>query len=414
MTEERNKRKGLKIVLLCVIGVLLAAAAAVTAATVASPTFAAQLGRMLAVAPAERPGFSEPIAKAMSVGVSPKDKAVEVNPATVPTITAKNASIKDVVLAPAKGGDPVAGELSADGSVWKATQRLDFLTKYDFSYTLVDSAGAETVKQQGFTTVLAPNQADGWMYPLDGQHVGIAQPLEFNFSEPVLNKKKVEEAIKITTSAGQKGEFYWYSDTKARYRAAKYWEPNSTVTVDMKLFGVEFGNKMIGMNDEKITVNILDDRRAIVDNKTKTMKIYVGGKLAQTFPVTLGDANWPSSTGIHPIMDMHKSLPFNPRSIGLKPGDPDWYEPFNAKYASRLSNSGEFVHTALDPSALGVRNISHGCVGMSEAGARYFYETMRTGDIVDIRNTDGGFLDPTDGFGDWNVDWKTWTAQDKK
>jgi lipoprotein-anchoring transpeptidase ErfK/SrfK len=177
---------------------------------------------------------------------------------------------------------------------------------------------------------------------------------------------------------------------------------------------VEFGNKMIGMNDEKITVNILDDRRAIVDNKTKTMKIYVGGKLAQSFPVTLGDANWPSSKGIHPIMDMHKSLPFNPRSIGLKPGDPDWYEPFNAKYASRLSNSGEFVHTALDPSALGVRNISHGCVGMSEAGARYFYETMRTGDIVDIRNTDGGFLDPTDGFGDWNVDWKTWTAQDKK
>ena len=37
-----------------------------------------------------------------------------------------------------------------------------------------------------------------------------------------------------------------------------------------------------------------------------------------------------------------------------------------------------------------MRNISHGCVGMSEAGARYFYETMRTGDIVDIRNTDGG------------------------
>ncbi len=62
------------------------------------------------------------------------------------------------------------------------------------------------------------HEADAAIYPLDGMKVGVGQPLQVVFSEPVANRKAVEKAIKITSSAGQAGAFHWFSDTMVRYR----------------------------------------------------------------------------------------------------------------------------------------------------------------------------------------------------
>jgi lipoprotein-anchoring transpeptidase ErfK/SrfK len=361
---------------------------------------------------AGKPSAAAPPAKDVPVSVVPAEGAVAVNPATTAEVRVRNGTLSEVTLEPAAGGVPVPGELSEGGSLWKAAERLAFNTEYTLSYTVSDGAGGVTTRQQRFSTVQPANEADASLYPLDGATVGTGQPLEINFSEPVTNREAVQKAITVKSTSGQAGAFYWISDTKVRYRPQEFWAPNSTITVDMKLFGVDFGNAMIGNFDRTFTVKTHDTRLAVVDDRTKTMDIYIGGKLERSFPVTLGTPEWPSTMGYHVVMEKYDSTRFTAESIGLKPGDEAYYPPTVVKHASRLSNGGAFVHEALPAAqvALGQVNVSHGCVGMSPEGAKYFYDTFGPGDVVQILNTNYGPMYVHDGFGDWNLSWEDYVA----
>ncbi|MEC5200131.1 lipoprotein-anchoring transpeptidase ErfK/SrfK [Arthrobacter sp. PL16] len=348
-----------------------------------------------------------------TVGITPTDGAYAVNPATVATIAVEGTRLDAVELAPRAGGTPVAGKISPDGTTWTATGRLAFDTEYLFSYTVLDPAGERLRGTSTFLTVEPANEADAAMFPLDGSTVGTGQPLEFSFSEPVVNRTEVEKSITVTSTSGQPGAFYWLSDTKVRYRPETFWAPNSTITVNADLFGVDLGNGMIGNADRTMTVKTHNTRLAVVDNATKTMKVYLDGKLDRTFPITLGTEEWPSTEGYMVVMEHYESTEFKAESIGLEPGDPAYYPPTVVNHASRLSNGGAFVHEALPAAqvALGNFNVSHGCVGMSPEGAEYFYNTFGPGDVVQILNTDYGPMYVWDGFGDWNVPWNEWVNQ---
>ncbi|MDQ0734005.1 L,D-transpeptidase [Arthrobacter agilis] len=358
-------------------------------------------------------GAAQAPAAGYTVGLTPTDEAYAVNPATVAAITVEGGTLDAVELAPRAGGTPVAGTLSDDGRTWTATDRLAFDTDYAFSYTVLDSAGGSQQETSSFSTVEPANEADASMFPLDGSTVGTGQPLEFSFSEPVTNRDAVEKAITVTSTSGQPGAFYWLTDTKVRYRPETFWAPNSTITVDLNLFGVDFGNGMIGNGDKTMTVKTHNTRLAVVDNTTKTMNVYLDGKLDRTFPVTLGTDEWPSTEGYMVVMEHYASTQFKAESIGLKPGDPAYYPPTVVNHASRLSNGGAFVHEALPAAlvALGNFNVSHGCIGMSPEGAEYFYNTFGPGDVVQILNTGYGPMYVWDGFGDWNVPWNEWVDQ---
>jgi lipoprotein-anchoring transpeptidase ErfK/SrfK len=77
------------------------------------------------------------------------------------------------------------------------------------------------------------------------------------------------------------------------------------------------------------------------------------------------------------------------------------------KWATRISSSGEFVHAApWSVYAQGNSNVSHGCVNVSEANAKWFYDTFGYGDPVIIKNTSGPRLKSYDGYGDWQIAYK--------
>ncbi|MHA7286796.1 L,D-transpeptidase [Arthrobacter sp. MDT3-44] len=362
---------------------------------------------------APQPPASQGPAGEYTLGVTPTDQAYGVNPATVAAVTVEGATLDAVELIPSGGGTPVAGTISADGASWTATERLAFNTQYTFSYTVLDSAGQAQNTISTFVTVDPAHAADASLFPLDGSTVGTGQPLEFTFSEPVTNRDAVEKAITVTSTSGQPGAFYWLSDTKVRYRPETFWAPNSTITVKLNLFGVDLGNGMIGNADTTMTVKTHNARIAVVDNATKTMNVYLDGKLDRTFPITLGTEEWPSTEGYMVVMEHYESTQFRAESIGLKPGDPAYYPPTVVNHASRLSNGGAFVHEALPGAqvALGSFNVSHGCIGMSPEGAEYFYNTFGPGDVVRILNTGYGPMYVWDGFGDWNVPWDEWVNQ---
>lgn len=352
------------------------------------------------------------VATDLAFDALPADGAEQVNPVTAPEIRAENGVIESVTLRTV-GGEPVAGTLSENDSVWTATDRLAFASAYEFEFVLADANGNTVTESQSFSTVMPANEADAAMYPLDGSTVGTGQPIEINFSEPVINRDEVESAITITSTSGQTGAFHWLSDTKVRYRAEEFWAPNSTITVNMELFGVDYGNEMIGNFDDQLVFNTHNTRLAVVDNDTKMMNVYIDGNLTETFPITLGTEEWPSTIGFHVVMEQYESTRFTAESIGLEPGDEAYYEPTVVNHASRISNGGAFVHEALPAAqvALGNFNVSHGCIGMSPEGAKYFYDTFGPGDVVEIRNTGYGPMFIWDGFGDWNTPWSEYSNQ---
>jgi lipoprotein-anchoring transpeptidase ErfK/SrfK len=352
-------------------------------------------------------GLAAPVVKLVELGVTPGDGAQGVNPAAAPSVKAVNGTVKDVVLKPAAGGEPVSGTTSADGSTWTAEDPLEFDTKYTYRYTIVDQAGRETKKSQGFATVAKANEADAAVYPLNGTTVGAGQPIEIVFSEPVLNKEAMEKAVTVTASSGQAVAWRWYTDRRVRIRPEAFWAANSQVTVDLKLFGADFGNKMIGNADSKVTFTVGPQRLAVVDDITKTMNVYFDGQLVRTAPVTLGGADWLSPTGYAVIMEQERNSKFNAGSIGLKPGDKGYYAPLTVEYANRLTTSGVYVHQALESAwgAVGRFNVSHGCVGLLPADAAWFFNNMKTGDVVQTLNTGAPAVEPLEGFGDWNIPW---------
>ena len=338
------------------------------------------------------------------VTVAPADAAAGHNPVDPVVVRAEQGALTDVVLVPEPGGEPVPGELSADGRTWTSTGVLAFDTRYTLRWTAAGEGGP-TTGTSAFTTVLAAHEVDAALNVVEGGVYGTGQVLQFTFSEPVRHRDEVERAITVEGGGEHAGAFRWYSDTMLRYRPAETWAPHSEVTVTLDLLGLEVGDGMVGNSDLRRSFSVGAEHYARVDNTTKTLTAYVDGEVVGTFPVTLGNPDWPSTTGRKVIMEQAPQYLFSASSLDLQPGDPHWYDTFWASNVSRLTTSGEFVHQAL-PSALpvlGVANVSHGCVGMPPEGAKLIHDVFRPGDVVEVVNTGYPQADPDDGYGDWNI-----------
>ena len=346
------------------------------------------------------------------VEVSPGADASMVNPVDPVVVTADGGELTDVTVSAAGSGERVEGELAEDGHEWRSKAPLAFDETYTVVYTS-RSGDRDTTGQSVFSTVDAAHEADVALNVKDGQTYGVWQVVEFNFSEPVVNKDEVEKAVTVD-GAHRNGAFRWYSDRKLRFRPEQPWDPNAKVTVTANILGKDLGNGMIGNGNKTVSFRTGPEQRAFVDNNTKTLVAYVNGKETGRWPVTLGNPDWPSTTGKKVIIEQAASYAFKASSLNLKPGDLHYYPPFDASNVSRLTWSGEFIHQAL-PSAmpvLGVANVSHGCVGMPPEGAAYIFETFRPGDMVEVVNTDYPQADPNDGYGDWNIPFEHYSDED--
>ncbi|WP_026553823.1 Ig-like domain-containing protein [Arthrobacter sp. 35W] len=411
---DKGKRKGLKIWLISIICALVVAGG-VGAATASNWTGSGSSAQSpSALAPSQTPTATPTPAKPVTVALLPEDGASQVNPAAPVSVVATNATISDIVLTDSTTGAAVEGSLALGDASWKATGALVFNTSYTLAYSLTDSAGQTTQRTSKFSTVPASHEADAAMYPSGAFPVGVAQPIQWTFSEPVVNKEAVEKAITVTSSAGQVGAFHWYSDTLLRYRAADFWAANSTLSVDMKLFGVDFGNGQIGNFNKSAVIPIGNKVVMVADAANHVADVYINDVLAQHFLVTMGDERFPSASGYLVVLnDKQRHAHFVASTIGLQPGDPANYGELDVEYATRLTPSGEFIHQAT-PSALpyiGQVNLSHGCIGMDGAGASWVFNNMGVGDLVQVINSPNETIAPTDGFGDWNIPFEQYASR---
>lgn len=351
-----------------------------------------------------------PPPKPPSVQLTPVDGAQGVSPTGAVTATATNARITKVVMTSATG-ERVEGSVAAQGAGWSVGEPLGYGKTYTLEVAAQGSGGQLITKRSQFSTLEPEHTTYVSMNPVDGQTVGVGQPLAFYFSEdaPPPDKKRAEQAIRIRTEPHVEGAFYWFDNREVHWRPEEYWKPGTTVTIDVDVYGKDLGGGVYGQADRTATVTIGDSVVLRADGASHRMSVEVDDRVVRTIPISIGQPSFPSHNGVHVVMRKSPTYLMDSRTYGL-PLDEGGYKT-EVKWAVRISNGGEFLHAApWSVAAQGERNVSHGCINMSTADAKWVYDLLDKGDVVKITNSGGPPLPSWDGFGDWQVPWSEWVG----
>ena len=341
------------------------------------------------------------IVKDTPATISVKDGATEVEPG-IPVKVNTPAGLSSVTMTN-ESGKEVKASFNDDRTEWTTAEPLG----YGKTYTVKAMTKQGTATLASFTTVTPSLQMSGSVSPLEGSEVGVAQAVVFYFDVSPQDRQAVQDAITIETANNTVGGFYWIEANKLIWRPKEYWEPGTKVTVKADLYGKDFGNGIYGQQDTETNFTIGEEVRTVVDNSTKTLTVYRNGEKIKSFNIALGrDGSYDTPNGNYVVGDRHDSLVMDSRTYGLSLEAGGYVTPVN--YATQLSWSGIYVHSAPWATwALGQTNVSHGCINATPADAKWYMDTVKRGDPVEIVNTKGSTLPGTDGLGYWNIDWET-------
>ena len=360
-----------------------------------------------ALTPAPPPPPPAPVAL-----ISVQSGATEpINPMTPISIAVQQGTLRNVTVTDTSTGKKLDGTLAPDSASWQTKNPLSYGDTYQVAVTAVGT-DTKVVQQSGSVSTLKPAlQAYPSFIPAPSQNnVGVGQPLVVKFDHPVTDKAAAEKALVVTTSPQQTGSWYWISPSEAHYRPQVYWQPNSTITLAANMFGVDLGKGTFGQTNRTETIHIHDSWVAKADGKSETMQIFQNGNLVNTMPISLGSPGHPSHSGPHVISDKQPSIIMDSCSYGVCQGQKGYYKE-KVDLDERISNDGEFVHSApWSTGQQGDSNVSHGCVNLSPQNARWFFDHLGVGDVVEITNSGGPPLPIFDTYGDWEPSWEQWQA----
>ncbi|TVL88122.1 Ig-like domain-containing protein [Streptomyces sp. SAJ15] len=330
-------------------------------------------------------------------------------------VTVSDGKLTSVTMTDA-AGTPVKGTISADGASWKPDAQLERATQYKIVAEAKDADGRKATGNSSFTTVAPTNSFIGTFTPEDGTTVGVGMPVSIRFDKAVTNKKDVQSHITVTSSSGQKVVGHWFDGQRLDFRPQEYWKAGSTVTMKLKLDGVEASNGVTGVQDKTVTFKIGHSQVSTVDAKAHTMTVVRDGKTLKTIPISAGSAENPTYNGQMVISEKFKETRMNGDTVGFK-GE---YDIDDVPHAMRLSTSGTFIHGNYwgSDSIFGSVNTSHGCIGLNDVkGAgdpnqdgAWFFENSQVGDVVEVKNSPDATIKPDNGLNGWNMDWSEWVA----
>ncbi|RZQ64472.1 L,D-transpeptidase [Amycolatopsis suaedae] len=351
-------------------------------------------------------GGDSPAAPA-KLTVQPAGGARDVAPADPVQVSVADGALESVTLTN-PDGKQVAGQVSPDKRSWTSSEPLGFGKTYTWSGTAVGTDGARVPVGGAFTTVTPKRKEHGKLNVGDGQTYGIAMPISVTFDKPVKDKAAVEKALTVESTPKTEGSWAWLEgDTSVHWRPKEYWKPNTQVKVTAKLYGLKVGEGVYG--DEDVSASFTIGRSQIVKGNTQThrMQVIRDGQQVADYPVSYGldsDPGRVTKSGTHVVMSKHSTYFMNNARYD--------YENFKVNWAVRISNNGEFTHAApWSVGDQGKRNVSHGCLNMSDANAKAYYDSVLTGDPVEIEGSTQK-LGPKDGdYHDWTYSWDEWLAK---
>lgn len=352
---------------------------------------------------------SQPQAAPATVAVLPAADAAAVTPADPVKVTATGGTLTTVTVASASGA--VKGSLNADKTAWTSSSALGFGARYTVTAEATNATGQTTTKTSAFTTVKAGRTVFPAVAPLRGTTVGVGMPIRVFFDNPVTDRKAALARMKVTTSVPTEGAWRWFSATEVHWRPKVYWKAGTKVALDTDLRGVKLGAGTYGSEnaDRHIDFTIGASHVSVADAKTHRMKVYVNGKLTKDFPASLGKEvkGRFSHSGVHVVTDKKRSMTMDSTTFGLALDAGGYKVP--VQFATRISNGGEFVHSApWSVAQQGFSNVSHGCVNLAPANAAWFFGISQPGDVVSVTGTPVPLTAKDTDVSDWTIPWSRW------
>ncbi|WP_026122976.1 L,D-transpeptidase [Nocardiopsis halotolerans] len=376
--------------------------------------------------PEAAPGEERP--SGPRITITPEAGAASVAPDTPVRVSVEEGAVTDVSVeqvpaeaasAPEETGGAgeeweFTGTLSEDGTRWVSDWNLRPGASVTVRATAEDDGGEESEAVAEFTTeaAVAGRRLElASNFPNSGDTVGVGMPVIVNFDMPVRNKVQVENSMEVTSEHVVEGAWNWTSDKTAVFRPQEYWEPHQRVTVDMRLAGVDASEGVYGVENHRLTFEVGRELVATMHVPDHQMRVAVDGEAARTIPVSNGEASERFNTttsGTHLTMTKHESLVMDAATLGIPEDSPDYYK-LDVDWAVRTSNSGEFVHAAPWNDRIGEANTSNGCTNLRVEDARWFYDTVLMGDVLETTGTDRE-LEWNNGWGFWQRSWEEWLS----
>jgi lipoprotein-anchoring transpeptidase ErfK/SrfK len=355
-------------------------------------------------------GPSEPAPRPQAqVSTLPGDTATDISPTQPVSVRVTGGVLHQVALTN-PDGKIVAGTLSADRRSWTSTEPLGYGRTYTWSGTAAGPDAIHVPVTGSFTTVKPRQIVHATVNIGDGDTVGIAAPVILQFDDHVADKAAVERALQVKTSVPTEGSWAWLPDdnggSRVHYRTRDYWQPGTQVNVTAKLYGVAYGDGSYGEDD--LTTSFTIGRAQIVkaDVNSHRMIVIRDGQEVMNFPASYGLASDPqrhTTNGIHVVMNKSQKVLMSNPKYG--------YVNLPMYWAVRVSNYGEFIHAnPASTGAQGSANVTHGCVNLSTANAKKYFDTAIFGDPVEVTNSPTQFSAAHGDIYDWTVPWDSWQA----
>ncbi|GAB3546080.1 lipoprotein-anchoring transpeptidase ErfK/SrfK [Actinopolyspora lacussalsi] len=347
-------------------------------------------------------GDAQSSAPEPQVSLRPTDGATGVNPKDSIKVSAEHGKLRDVSLVNSSG-EEVEGKLVNNDSDWKATEPLGYGKTYEWSGEAVGSGDQSSRVGGGFRTVDPGSVVRATINPIDDKTVGIAMPISIKFDAPVENKAEVQRALSVDPSEDVEGSWAWLNDKQVDWRPKEYWPAHTTVKVDAPLYGLDYGGGKYGKADLTTEFEIGRSQIVKADVRGHRLRVVRDGERI---------ASYPASYGLDSVPDRHTHdgtymvMAKNPVEIMDNPKY--GYTDVKKKWAVRISNHGEFIHENEQNRAnIGSRNTSHGCVNLTNADAKDYFDSAMIGDPVEVSGS-GTDMPAKYAVYDWMLSWDQW------
>ncbi|MGW3137009.1 L,D-transpeptidase [Streptomyces sp. NPDC001139] len=362
---------------------------------------------------AEESATSTPSAAAKKpvVSVTPADGTRKAGFSSPVEVTVTDGTLASVKVT-GNDGSTLAGSLDAARTRWTSVRNPYSGTKYTVT-AVPEGAPAQTAS---FTTRSPGETFVGYFTPEAGSTSGVGMPVSINFTHAVKDRAAVQKAITVTAEPAVEVVGHWFDDTRLDFRPETYWAAGTKITLSLRLKDVEGTDGVYGVQQKDVTFHIGREQISTVDLAGKEMTVRRAGRTVATYPVSGGNAQHTTWSGIMVISERFRQTRMESSTVGLG----DEYDISDVPHAQRLTTSGTFVHGNYwaATSVFGHQNTSHGCVGLHDAkgasdssvdGYR-FYASSMLGDVVVVKNSGERTVDPANGLNGWNLSWADWKA----
>ncbi|SHG48590.1 Lipoprotein-anchoring transpeptidase ErfK/SrfK [Jatrophihabitans endophyticus] len=361
-------------------------------------------------------------AAAAVITASPVSAENAISPAEPVTVSIAHGELSKVsLLNPA--GKQVKGKLAADRTSWRSAEVLGYDKTYKLTATGKNADGVAVTKKSSIATVAPDNYTMPSITDIYGTGIsggatyGVGMVARVHFDEAV-NRKAAEKTLSVSTTPKVTGGWYWNDDQNVYWRPKHYYPTGTKVSIAAKVYGKKLGEGLYGQADRATDFTIGQKRVSVASPTKHNVKVYFDGKLERTMLTSMGKGGYEPSNSAINYWTMHGTYTVitheNPAimtsgSYGVPKSSPNYYPPEKIYYSTKISTDGIYLHELNTTIwAQGHQNVSHGCLNLRTADAKWFYSHSRVGDVVKVTKGLGNPEISFDQGGQWSVPWSTW------